>query len=35
MVEDMPFLLKYRYECHQGENDYQNHHNDSEHATDY
>ena len=34
MIEDIIFSLKYRYECDQGENEYQDHHSDSEHATD-
>ena len=34
MVEDMPLPLKDRYECHQGESENQNHHNESDHATD-
>jgi hypothetical protein len=33
MVEDMPFPVKYRYECHQGKSEYQNHDRDSDHAT--
>jgi hypothetical protein len=34
MVEDMSFPLKYRYKCHQCESENQNHHNESDHATE-
>ena len=30
----MRFPLKYRHECHQGESENQNHHNESDHATE-
>jgi hypothetical protein len=35
MVENTHFLLKYRYECCQGESGYRKYHNDSNHATDF
>ena len=35
MIEDMCFLLKDRYKCHQGKSEDQNCHNESGHSTDF
>ena len=35
MVKDILFSVKDRYERHQGESEYQNYDNESDHATDF
>lgn len=34
MVVDIPLLLKYRHDCHQGENGYQKDNSDCDQATE-